>query len=82
MSSSQTFRIGGRVVTQDCYFARVEGIEMLSDGALLLTLNVAGIGLRENVAADMVRPSDCCTPIPAPRRRRPTIETDYARRPR
>jgi hypothetical protein len=50
------FRIGGRVVTQDGFFAKVVG---LSKGApLVLALDVAGIGRREGVPAELVTPSD------------------------
>ena len=66
------FRVGGRVVTHDGFFAKIVG---LADGgavscatrapgapdSLLLALDVAGVGLREAVPASSVTPSSLRT---------------------
>ena len=54
----QTFRIGGRVVTQDGFFAKIVGVTGGVQGPLLLDLDVAGIGLRQKTPASLVTPSD------------------------
>ena len=48
-------RIGGRVVTQDGFFAKIVGVSC--EGPLLLDLEVAGIGLRAGVPASQVTAS-------------------------
>ena len=54
------FRTGARVLTQDGFFAKIVGLNSSphDDGELLLALDVAGIGLRENVPAKLVTASD------------------------
>jgi hypothetical protein len=54
------FRTGARVLTQDGFFAKIVGLNSSpdDDGTLLLALDVAGIGLREDVPAKLVTPSD------------------------
>ena len=53
-------RVGGRVVTQDGFFAKIVRVsEDTAESELLrLALDVAGIGLREDVPSSQVTPSD------------------------
>lgn len=66
------FRVGGRVVTQDGFFAKIVRVsEDTAESELLrLALDVAGIGLRENVPSSQVTPSDRRSMPLSPSRRR------------
>ena len=57
MRKRPLFRVGGRVVTKDGFFAKIMRISGPPD-ALVLVLDVAGVGLREGVIASQVTPSD------------------------
>ena len=53
------FRVGGRVVTDDGFFAKIVGMGYgAKESEVLLELDVAGIGFREGVPASCVKPSD------------------------
>ena len=61
-------RIGGRVVTQDGFFAKIVGLS--GQDPLLLDLEVVGIGLRAGVPVSQVTTSDRRSVPLSPRKRR------------
>ena len=71
-------RIGGRVVTQDGFFAKIVGIS--GQDPLLLDLEVVGIGLRAGVPVSQVTTSDRRSVPLSPRKRRSLSPAGVPRR--
>ena len=51
----RAFKVGGRVVTHDGFFARIRDVKDADDAQIVLDLEVAGLGRRERVCAADVR---------------------------
>ena len=75
------FRVGGRVVTHDGFFAKIVGLGGGGDDAQLLDLEIAGVGLRTGVKGSQVTTSDRRSVPLSPRRRRSLSPAGGARRP-
>ena len=71
-------RIGGRVVTQDGFFAKIVGLS--GQDPLLLDLEVVGIGLRAGVPVSQVTTSDRRSVPLSPRKRRSLSPAGVPRR--